>query len=47
MNDVTPVAPTTDCVKKTDTTKVTSEEIVTTPIREVNTTVDLKQFTTI
>lgn len=47
MNDVTPIAPTTDGVKKTDTTKVTSEEIVTTPIREVNTTVDLKQFTTI
>lgn len=47
MNEVTPVAPTTDGVKKTDTTKVTSEEIVTTPIREVNTTVDLKQFTTI
>lgn len=47
MNDVTPVAPTTDGVKKTDTTKVTSEELVTTPIREVNTTVDLKQFTTI
>ncbi len=47
MNEVTPVAPTTDGVKKTDTTKVTSEELVTTPIREVNTTVDLKQFTTI
>ena len=47
MNDVTPIAPTTDGVKKTDTTKVTSEELVTTPIREVNTTVDLKQFTTI
>ena len=47
MNEVTPVAPTTDGVKKADTTKVTSEEIVTTPIREVNTTVDLKQFTTI
>ena len=47
MNEVTPVAPTTDGVKKTDTTKVTSEEIVTTPIREVNTTVDLKPFTTI
>ena len=41
------VIPETDGVKKTDTTKVTSEEIVTTPIREVNTTVDLKQFTTI
>lgn len=47
MNEVTPIAPTTDGVKKTDTTKVTSEELVTTPIREVNTTVDLKQFTTI
>lgn len=45
MNEA--VVPTTDGVKKTDTTKVTSEEIVTTPIREVNTTVDLKQFTTI
>lgn len=47
MNEVTPVAPATDGVKKADTTKVTSEEFVTTPIREVNTTVDLKQFTTI
>lgn len=47
MNEVTPVAPTTDGIKKVDTTKVTSEELVTTPIREVNTTVDLKQFTTI
>ena len=47
MNEVTPVAPTTDSVKKVDTTKVTSEELVTTPIREINTTVDLKQFTTI
>lgn len=45
MNEA--VVPTTDGVKKTDTTKVTSEELVTTPIREVNTTVDLKQFTTI
>ena len=45
MNEA--VVPTTDGVKKTDTTKVTSEEIVTTPIREINTTVDLKQFTTI
>lgn len=45
MNEA--VVPTTDGVKKTDTTKVTSEEIITTPIREVNTTVDLKQFTTI
>ena len=45
MNEA--VVPTTDGVKKTDTTKVTSEELVTTPMREVNTTVDLKQFTTI
>lgn len=45
MNEA--VVPTTDGVKKADTTKVTSEELVTTPIREVNTTVDLKQFTTI
>ena len=47
MNDVTPVAPTTDGVKKADTTKITSEELVTTPIREIKTTVDLKPFTTI
>ena len=47
MNDVTPIAPTTDGVKKADTTKITSEELVTTPIREIKTTVDLKQFTTI
>ncbi len=45
MNEA--IVPTTDGVKKADTTKVTSEELVTTPIREVNTTVDLKQFTTI
>lgn len=44
MNEI---APTTDGVKKTDTTKVTSEELVTTPIREIKTTVDLKPFTTI
>ena len=44
MNEITP---TTDGVKKTDTTKVTSEELVTTPIREIKTTVDLKLFTTI
>ena len=44
MNEITP---TTDDVKKTDTTKVTSEELVTTPIREIKTTVDLKPFTTI
>ena len=47
MNDVTPITPTTDGVKKTDTTKITSEELVTTPIREIKTTVDLKPFTTI
>ena len=41
MNEVTPVAPTTDGVKKADTTKITSEELVTTPIREIKTTVDL------
>ena len=44
MNEITP---TTDGVKKTDTTKATSEELVTTPIREIKTTVDLKPFTTI
>ncbi|SER07189.1 phage major capsid protein [Streptococcus gallolyticus] len=44
MNEITP---TTDGVKKADTTKVTSEELVTTPIREIKTTVDLKPFTTI
>lgn len=44
MNEITPA---TDGVKKTDTTKVTSEELVTTPIREIKTTVDLKPFTTI
>lgn len=44
MNEITP---TTDGVKKTDTTKVTSEELVTTPIREIKTTVDLKPFTRI
>lgn len=47
MNEVTPIAPTTDGVKKTDTTKITSEELVTTPMREIKTTVDLKPFTTI
>ena len=47
MNEVTPVAPTTDGVKKADTTKITSEELVTTPIREIKTTFDLKPFTTI
>lgn len=44
MNEITP---TTDGVKKTDTAKITSEELVTTPIREIKTTVDLKPFTTI
>ena len=44
LNDITP---TTDGVVKTDTTKVTSEELVTTPIREIKTTVDLKPFTTV
>lgn len=44
MNEITPA---TDGVKKTDTTKVTSEELVTTPAREIKTTVDLKPFTTI
>lgn len=44
MNEITP---TTDGVVKTDTKPVTSEEIITTPIREVKTVVDLKQFTTI
>ena len=47
MNEVTPVVPKTDGVKKTDTTKVTSEELVTTPMHEIKTTVDLKPFTTI
>lgn len=47
MNDVTPINPKQDGVKKTDTTKVTSEEILYTPAREIKTTVDLKQFTTI
>lgn len=47
MNDVTPINPKQDGVKKTDTTKVTSEEILYTPTREIKTTVDLKQFTTI
>lgn len=41
------VNPTTDGLKKDGTEKVTSKEIVTTPIREVKTVLDLKQFTTI
>ena len=44
INDITP---TTDGVKKTNTKPVTSEEIVTTPIRETKTVTDLKQFATI
>ena len=44
INDITP---TTDGVKKTNTKPVTSEEIVTTPIREAKTVTDLKQFATI
>lgn len=45
MNEA--VNPTQDGLKKTDTGKVTSKEIVTTPIREVKTILDLKQFVTI
>lgn len=45
MNEA--VNPTQDGLKKDGTEKVTSKEIVTTPIREVKTVVDLKQFTTI
>ena len=41
------VNPTADGLKKDGTEKVTSKEIVTTPIREVKTVFDLKQFTTI
>ena len=41
------VNPATDGLKKTETEKVTSKEIVTTPIREVKTVLDLKQFVTI
>ena len=41
------VNPATDGLKKTGTEKVTSKEIVTTPIREVKTVLDLKQFVTI
>lgn len=41
------VNPTTDGLKKDGAEKVTSKEIVTTPIREVKTVLDLKQFTTI
>lgn len=45
MNEA--VNPTTDGLKKDETSKVTSKELVTTPMREVKTVVDLKQFTTI
>lgn len=45
MNEA--VNPSTDGLKKTGTEKVTSKEIVTTPIREVKTVLDLKQFVTI
>ena len=41
------VNPTADGLKKDGTEKVTSKEIVTTPISEVKTVLDLKQFTTI
>ncbi|HFU4218373.1 TPA: phage major capsid protein [Streptococcus suis] len=44
MNDITP---TTDGVKKEHTTKITSEEILYTPQREIKTTVDLKPYTTV
>ena len=36
------IVPTTDGVQRTDTTKVTSTEIITTPIKEVKTIADLK-----
>lgn len=39
------IVPTTDGVKKTDTTSITSDDISYTPTKEVNTVVDLKQFT--
>ena len=45
MNEA--VNPTTDGLKKDGAEKVTSKELVTTPMREVKTVVDLKQFTTI
>lgn len=44
MNEI---VPTTDGVVKANTKPITSEEIITTPIREVKTVVDLKQFTTV
>ena len=43
----TAVNPTQDGLKKAETEKVTSKEIVTTPMREVKTVLDLKQFATI
>lgn len=45
MNEA--VNPTTDGLKKDETSKVTSKELVTTPMREVKTVLDLKQFTTV
>lgn len=45
MNEA--VNPTQDGLKKANTEKVTSKEIVTTPIREVKTVLDLKQFVTV
>lgn len=47
FNQVTPVEPSTDGVKKTDVKPVSSEEIIYTPAREVKSVVDLKSFTTI
>ena len=44
MNEI---VPTTNGVVKANTKPITSEEIITTPIREVKTVVDLKQFTTV
>lgn len=41
------ITPTTDGVKKTDTKPITSEEILYTPTREINTVTDLKPFTTV
>nr|DAK10296.1 MAG TPA: major capsid protein [Caudoviricetes sp.] len=45
MNEA--VNPTQDGLKKANTEKVTSKEIVTTPMREVKTILDLKQFVTV
>lgn len=39
------IVPTTDGVKKTNTTSITSDDISYTPTKETNTVVDLKQFT--